>query len=78
MTLNSKSNVCLFFFFLLTHSEEQQVTPENYDDIITVGLRPCGTDLFILIVSTSVNAIDLCFNYVKFSFEISNFVYGCV
>jgi len=44
---------------LLSHLEKQQITPENYDDIITVGLRSRDTGLFLIIISTGFNNIDL-------------------
>jgi len=44
---------------LLSYLEEQQITLENYDDIITVGQRSHDTGLFLIIISTGFNNIDL-------------------
>lgn len=41
------SQISLFFLFLLTYLEEQQFKTENYDDVITVGLRHRATGLFL-------------------------------
>lgn len=41
------SQISLFFLFLLTYLEEQQFKTENYDDVITVGLRHHATGLFL-------------------------------
>lgn len=41
------SEISLFFLFLLTYLEEQQFQTDNYDDVITVGLRHRATGLFL-------------------------------
>ncbi len=44
--MNNK--ISLFILsLLLIHLEEQQVIPENYDDVITAGFRHHATGLFL-------------------------------
>lgn len=57
-TVNSKilyKSLMLILSLLLHNLKEQQITPENYDDAITAGLRHCTTGLFLLNISTGFN-----------------------